>query len=293
MKASVIWSLYCGGLYIAPYLNPNGEVTFIDVGQGDSILIMLPFQQQVILIDTGGKPSFGKEEMWRQRESTFDIGGDVVLPFLKSKGIRELDLLLLTHGDFDHGGGAKEILEGISIKRLLLDQGIEQTEVEANIMQIARTKSVPVSNAKVGQSWSVGKANFTVVQALQTKEENDGSIVLHASVGGYSWLLMGDVEAEGEHQLLAGRSLPKIDVVKVGHHGSATSSSSEFIDRVTPDIAIISVGEDNRYGHPDEDVLERYQKHGVSILRTDLNGTIRYTYRRNKKGSWSVMLNGK
>jgi competence protein ComEC len=293
MKASVIWLLYCGGLYIAPYLNPNGEVTFIDVGQGDSILIMLPFQQQVILIDTGGKPSFGKEEMWRQRESTFDIGGDVVLPFLKSKGIRELDLLLLTHGDFDHAGGAKEILEGISIKRLLLDQGSEQTEVEANIMQIARTKSVGVSNAKVGQSWSVGEANFTIVQALQTKEENDGSIVLHASVGGYSWLLMGDVEAEGERQLLAGHSLPKIDVVKVGHHGSVTSSSQEFIDRVTPKIAIISVGEDNRYGHPDEEVLERYQERGVSILRTDVNGTIQYTYRSNKKGSWSVMLNGK
>ena len=293
MKASVIWSLYFGVMYITPYLNPYGEVTFIDVGQGDSILMTLPFQQQVILIDTGGKTSFGEDERWRKRESAFDIGGDVILPYLKSKGIRELDLLLLTHGDFDHAGGAKEILKGMPIKRLLLDQSIVQTEIETNIIRIAQAKSVPVSNAKAGQSWRAGEAKFTVFQALQTKEENDGSIVLHANVGGYNWIFMGDVEAEGESRLLTAGSIPEIDVVKVGHHGSSTSSSQEFIEHVAPKIAIISVGEDNRYGHPNEEVLERYQKRGVSVLRTDLKGTIRYTYRSNKKGSWSVMLNGK
>ena len=293
IKGSLIWSLYCGGLYIGPYLNPYGEVTFIDVGQGDSILITLPFQRQVILIDTGGKPSYDKEEKWRQRESTFDIGRDVVLPFLKSKGIREIDLLLLTHGDFDHAGGAIEVLKGIPIRKLLLDQSSEQTEIETKIIQVARAESVPVSNAKVGQSWGEDEVKFTVVQALETKEENDGSIVLHAHVGGYSWLFMGDVEEEGERQLLAHYTLPKIDVVKVGHHGSATSSSEEFIDRLAPKLAIVSVGPDNRYGHPDEEVLERFHNGGVSILRTDIQGTIRYTYRLNKKGRWSVMLNGK
>ena len=293
MKAGVIWLLYCGILYIAPYLSPVGEITFIDVGQGDSILITLPFKRQVILIDTGGKPSFGKDEEWRQRDSIFDTGRDIVLPYLKSKGIREVDLFILSHGDFDHAGGAIEVLEGISVKKMLLDRSKEQTEIEKNLLQTAKSNKVSVSNAKEGQSWAVGEAQFTIIQALQTEEENDGSIIMQANVGGYSWLFTGDLEEAGEQQLLSKVSLSQIDVLKVGHHGSSTSSSKEFLETIVPKLAIISVGENNRYGHPSEEVVNRYKELGISILRTDVYGTIRYTYKWHNSGEWSVMLNGK
>ncbi|WP_226656799.1 DNA internalization-related competence protein ComEC/Rec2 [Pseudalkalibacillus hwajinpoensis] len=293
MKAGFIWLLYCGILYIVPYLSPSGEISFIDVGQGDSIVITLPFKQQVILIDTGGKPGFGEDEKWREKDSIFDTGRDIVLPYLKSKGIREVDLLILTHGDFDHAGGAAEVLEGIPIKKILLDQSKEQTEIEMNLLQTAREKKIPVTNAKEGQSWSVGEAQFTIIQALQTEEENDGSIIMQANVGGYRWLFTGDLEEEGERQLLYKKSLSQIDVLKVGHHGSATSSSKEFLETISPMLAVISVGENNRYGHPNEEVVNRYKELGISILRTDVYGTIRYTYKWNDTGKWSVMLNGK
>lgn len=292
-KAGVIWLLYCGILYIAPYLSPSGEITFIDVGQGDSILITLPFKRQVILIDTGGKPSFGEDEKWRQKDSSFDTGRDIVLPFIKSKGIRKIDVFILTHGDFDHAGGAVEILKGVPIRKMLLDQSKEQTEIEMNLLQTARANEVSVSNAKEGQTWTVGEAQFTIIQALQTPEENDGSIILRANVGGYSWLFTGDLEEAGERQLLSKGSLPQTDVLKVGHHGSATSSSKEFLETTLPKIAVISVGENNRYGHPNEEVINRYKELGISILRTDVNGTIRYTYKWHRTGKWSVMLNGK
>ncbi|MFK3958360.1 DNA internalization-related competence protein ComEC/Rec2 [Guptibacillus hwajinpoensis] len=291
LLGGTMWSVFCIVLYVMPYLNPYGEVSFIDVGQGDSILITLPFQRQVILIDTGGRPMYGNEEEWQKRASSFDIGGDVVLPYIKSKGIRAVDLLILTHGDYDHAGGAKELLEGVSVKRLLLDHSTEQTVLEKELIHIAKEGGTTISLAEAGQSWSESDAQFTIFQALEKAEENDGSVILHARLGGFSWLFTGDLEEEGERRLLSSGYLQEIDVLKVGHHGSPTSSSKEFIEHLSPKLSIISVGVNNRYGHPNAEVLKRYEELHIPVLRTDENGTVRYIFRNNKIGKWSVMLN--
>ncbi|MGG1686311.1 ComEC/Rec2 family competence protein [Pseudalkalibacillus sp. NRS-1564] len=183
------------------------------------------------------------------------------------------------------------MLEGVSVRRLLLDHSTEQTALEKELIHIAKEGGTTISLAEAGQSWSLNDARFTIFQALEKAEENDGSIILHARLGGYSWLFTGDLEEEGERRLLSSGYLKEIDVLKVGHHGSPTSSSKEFIEHLSPEFSIISVGVNNRYGHPNEEVLKRYEELHIPVLRTDENGTVRYIFRNNKIGRWSVMLN--
>ncbi|MDQ0481563.1 DNA internalization-related competence protein ComEC/Rec2 [Guptibacillus hwajinpoensis] len=285
-----IWLVFCVTLYVIPYVNPYGEVTFLDVGQGDCILITLPFQKQVILIDTGGKPTFGEMEPWQQRSSSFDVGEDIVVPYIKSKGIRSIDLLILTHGDYDHVGGVPAVLEHLNVKRMMVDRSPVQTEIEIELIETARKKGTKISQAHIGHSWTKGQASFSILQALEEGEENNGSIVLFAVIGGYKWLFTGDIEESGERMLIANKSIPKIDILKVGHHGSSTSSTENFLERLNPSMAIISAGLDNRYGHPNHDVTERLKTYGIGTARTDQSGTITYRYLPNRIGKWTTML---
>ncbi|TKD70193.1 DNA internalization-related competence protein ComEC/Rec2 [Pseudalkalibacillus hwajinpoensis] len=286
----VIWLLFSATLYVLPYINPYGEVTFLDVGQGDCIVITLPYQQQVILIDTGGKPSYGEKEEWQQKSSSFDVGEDIVVPYLKSRGIRAIDLLILTHGDYDHAGGAAAVLDQLNVKRMIIDHSPVQTDIENNLIETAHRKGTKVSQALTGQSWRKGKASFSILQALEEGEENNGSVVLFAVIGGYKWLFTGDLEEPGERLLLTSELLPEIDILKVGHHGSSTSSSEAFLKKLNPSIAIISAGVDNRYGHPNGDVIERLKKFGIGTVRTDQSGTITYKFITNRNGKWITML---
>ncbi|MGB8002532.1 MAG: DNA internalization-related competence protein ComEC/Rec2, partial [Anaerobacillus sp.] len=292
-KGMLIWLAFCAFLYLLPYLNPYGEVTFIDVGQGDCILIRLPFQKKIILIDSGGRPVFGEREVWQERDAAFDVGTDIVVPYLKSRGIRSIDVLILTHGDYDHAGGASGILAEMKVKQLMLDRSLVQTELESRLIRIAVGKGTKVINARAGQSWGGDHYFFTILQALEVEEENDGSIILYAHIGGYKWLLTGDLEEAGERELLGNKVVPRIDVLKAGHHGSASSSSQVFLEKLNPSISIISAGVGNRYGHPNPEVVKRYEDLGIKMIRTDLNGTITYRYLWHQTGKWHVMLNGK
>lgn len=293
LKGLSLWLVTSLIVYLLPYANPYGEVTFLDVGQGDCIIIKLPFQKQVMVIDTGGIPMFGEEEEWQKKRGVFDTGEDLIVPYLKSKGIRSIDYLLLTHGDYDHVGGAKGILKEMNVKTILMDRSKEQTKVEKEFSDIARSKGTKVYRAKEGVSWKSGDAIFSILQVMQTDEENDGSIVMLLELGGYRWLLTGDIEEEGEAHLLKTSAEIKAEILKVGHHGSNTSSSQQLIEAVDPEIAIISSGENNRYGHPDPIVVERLEKSGTKVLRTDINGSISYTFRANKSGKWNVVRNEK
>ena len=293
VKAILIWLSFCSILYFLPYVNPYGEVTFIDVGQGDCILIRLPFHKKVILIDTGGRPVYGERKEWQERDSEFDVGEDIVVPYLKSQGIRSIDLLILTHGDYDHAGGAQEVLDEMNVKQLMVDRSLVQTELELRLIKLAHEKGTNVINAQSGQMWGEGHQYFAILQALEVEEENNGSIILYAKIGGYKWLFTGDLEEAGERELLANHVLPKIDILKAGHHGSASSSSEAFLEELDPSITIISAGVDNRYGHPDSEVVERFENLGINIIRTDLSGTITYRYLWHRTGKWKVMINGK
>jgi competence protein ComEC len=255
-----------------------GEVTMIDVGQGDSILIRLPLQKAVYLIDTGGVLRFPKEE-WAERKNAYDPGEYIVVPYLKSKGIGTIDKLILTHGDADHIGSARTILEELRVKEVVVGKTANRKPMEKELMEAARRKGVKVTEAFQGTGWEKGGIPFYVLFPKPLAESgNDSSIVLFARIGGKDWLFTGDLGTEGENRLLTDYPKLKADVLKVGHHGSETSSSERFLKATGAKTALISAGENNRYGHPHQVVLDRLRKRRMAIYRTDVQGAITYRF---------------
>ncbi|MDE3839679.1 DNA internalization-related competence protein ComEC/Rec2 [Bacillus methanolicus] len=272
------------------YFSPSGEVTFIDVGQGDSIFIRLPRGQGTFLIDTGGTVRFEKEK-WQERKKAFEVGKDIVVPFLKSKGITTIDKLILTHGDQDHIGGAPSLLEEMKVKEILLPLTPEKSELERKIIKMAEEKNIPVKFAKGKEGWKSGNSLFQILLPVenQSLDRNNGSIVLLAKIGGLKWLFTGDLEKEGEEVLVKNYKHVAIDVLKVGHHGSKSSTSEELLKHFTPKAAVISAGEKNRFGHPHEEVMNRLEEHQIKIFRTDQQGAVTYSFQGNR-GTFSVVL---
>lgn len=270
--------------------SPYGEITFIDVGQGDSILIRMPYRQGNYLIDTGGTLKFDTEN-WKVRQRQYEVGKDVVVPYLKSKGITTIDKLILTHGDMDHIGGAKEVIKEIKVKELMMPITMELSTLEKELLMMASQKNIPVQFTKSGDNWRTGDVVFQVLspQTANNDNRNDGSIVLYTKIGGLSWLFTGDLEEGGEEKLIQHFKELKIDVLKVGHHGSKSSTSENFLDKTQPKIAVISAGKNNRYGHPNKEVLASLTERNIKVLRTDQHGAIIYTFKKDK-GTFSIQL---
>ncbi|MEC1522905.1 DNA internalization-related competence protein ComEC/Rec2 [Neobacillus niacini] len=269
-------------------VNPFGEITMIDVGQGDSILIHYPFSQGTYLIDTGGTVQF-EEEQWKKAAKPFEVGRDVVVPFLKGKGIKKVDKLILTHGDSDHIGGALAVLKEIKVKQIIMPSVAEPSKSELTIIQEATKKGIQVVKVAEGSQWKNKKSLFYVLgpEKNYKGERNSGSIAIIANIGGLKWFFGGDLDQEGEERIIRKYPDLDIDVLKAGHHGSKTSSSEKFINSITPSISWISVGEKNRYGHPDNEVLE--QLSNTTIYRTDLHGAVTFRF-YNESGTFSPFL---
>ncbi len=270
------------------WVNPFGEIIMIDVGQGDSILIDLPFRKGTYLIDTGGTMSFEKEE-WRKRAKPFEVGRDVVVPFLKGKGITKIDKLILTHGDTDHMGGVDAVIQELKVKQILLPFVAEPSAAEINLMQKAKKKGIPVVKVSEGNQWITGNSLFYVLapEKKYEGERNSGSIAIFANVGGLKWFFGGDLDQPGEEKIAGKYPNIKVDVLKAGHHGSKTSTSELFVKKLKPRVAWISAGEKNRYGHPHQEVLERLEH--TKIYRTDQQGAIIYRF-FNNNGTFSTYL---
>ncbi|MGG1573561.1 DNA internalization-related competence protein ComEC/Rec2 [Fictibacillus sp. NRS-1165] len=263
--------------------NPETKITYLNVGQGDSILIELPFSKEVCLIDTGGSLDFEKEE-WRKRKSDYNVTEEVVLPALKAMGIRNIGKLILTHGDMDHIGGAEAVLNGIKVSELLYPKGALDGMLETAVLNYAAELNVPIKVTHGVQSWSVGSGDvFYVLSPFgDERDSNARSIVLLAHIKPFSFLLTGDLEEEGEKRILQQGDSLKADFLKAGHHGCKTSSSKAFIEAADPVYAVISAGKNNRYGHPHADVLARFKAQGTALLRTDQVGDIEITVKDNK-----------
>lgn len=277
--------------YISEQKKLDGEVTMIDVGQGDSILIRLPLGKGTYLIDTGGTLQFQTEE-WKEREDPFEVGKDVLVPYLKSKGISKIDKLILTHGDVDHMGGAFALLRSIKVKELVLTQVAEPSQLARDVMILSKDKKIPVHYAKKGDSWSVGEFQFKILAPPYLRDAEGGnnqSIVIYTELGGLTWLFTGDLEVEGEERLISGMNNFRVDVLKVGHHGSKTSTSELLLNSINPHIALISAGVDNRFGHPHADVLAKLKERNIKIYRTDQSGEISFKFRGND-GTFSVQV---
>ncbi|RAK22455.1 competence protein ComEC [Anoxybacillus vitaminiphilus] len=277
--------------WFTPYFDRYGEVVLLDVGQGDCIYIELPYRKGVYLIDTGGVVSFS-EPSWRKRKDEFEVGADIVVPFLKAKGVSRLDKLIITHGDYDHMGAAQTIIEQTNVKELLIGTGGNEDQLQEKLVKTAKRHHVSVREISRGEKWSAAGISFYVLSPSKTESEagkNNRSIVLYTNLGGLTWLFTGDLEESGEQELLHAFPSLRADVLKVGHHGSDTSTSEALLKRIQPKIALISVGKHNRYQHPHETVIQRLQSYNITVLRTDWHGAIQFMYTK-KFGTFTTVL---
>lgn len=262
-------------------LSPIGEILFVDVGQGDCIFIKLPYNRGNYLIDTGGTITF-KQEAWMERRKTYNTAEDVIIPLLKSKGIHHLDKLILTHPDADHIGSTSEVLQHITVKSIVIGKDSESDYVDKDFVEVAKSKGIPIQTLRRGEKWEAGGVSFHVLHPYKKEENtNDASIVLYAKMGGLTWLFTGDFGIEGEPELLTSYATLRADVLKAGHHGSKTASSEELVETILPKVSVISAGKNNRYGHPHQEVLDVFTKHGVKIFRTDSHGAITYRFKKS------------
>lgn len=240
---------------IRPYMDNNTYIYYIDVGQGDSILVVTPHLNKTILIDTGGIVSFN--ENYKS-----NIVKNKTISFFRRIGINKVDYLFLTHGDYDHAGEANELLSNFCVKKVFINKGnINNIEKKINNKEVLRLKNFVIDNIKVN---SLNNNVFN--------NENDDSTILLFNIYDYKFLFMGDASIKTEEYLLNNYILPNVDILKVGHHGSYTSTSTDFINVIKPKYSVISVGENNMYKHPNKSVLDILDN--TKLFRTDVDGTI-------------------
>ena len=267
----IIWLVFIQYFYLI--LFPQNYFMMVDVGQGDCFLIHS--NNKTVLIDTGGKIKYFKEE-WQNRKIK-SLTETTLLPLLKSLGIKKLDYLVLTHGDYDHMGEAINLVNNFKVEKVIFNCG-EFNDLEKELIKVLNKKKIPYYSCIKELNIDKNKLYF-----LQTKEydnENDNSNVIYTELDGYKFMFMGDASIITEKEILDKYSLPDIDVLKVGHHGSKTSSGKEFINEINPKYSVISVGKNNRYGHPNKEVLDNLKN--SKIYRTDIDGSIMFRINKNK-----------
>lgn len=245
------------------YSDSNLYVTFIDVRQGDSALLRFPFNQGNILIDTGGNINY-------------DISSSII-KYLKSEGIKKINYLVLTHGDFDHMGEAIDLVNHFKIGNVIFNCG-EFNDLEKELIKVLDSKNIKYYSCIKELNISNYKLQFLNTGIYDN--ENDNSSVIYLNYNNYKFLFMGDAGVEKEKDILEKYNLKNIDFLKVGHHGSRTSSNKEFINEINPKYSIISVGKNNRYGHPNKEVLNNLSD--SKIYRTDQDGSIMFKIKKNK-----------
>ncbi len=249
----------------------NPTITMFDVGQGDSILVELPNNKGNILIDTGGSYT----EKWKK--TNYSLAQNITISYLKKKGIKKLDYLILTHGDYDHMGESINLVENFKVEKVIFNCG-EFNDLEKELIKVLEKKNIKYYSCIKELNIDNNKLYF-----LQTKEydnENDNSNVIYTELDGYKFMFMGDAGVEKEKDILNKYNISGIDVLKIGHHGSKTSSSKEFINEINPNYSIISVGKNNRYGHPNKEVLNNLSD--SKIYRTDQDGSIMFKIKNYK-----------
>lgn len=238
------------------------EVSFVDVGQGDCAVVVTP-HGRCLIFDTGGV-----------REQMFDVGGRVVVPYLKHENIREVEKIFLTHVHEDHAGGAGAVIKKFPVGEVIT-AGESKSDYAATF-GIAEDFLPPLRAGHAGEVFNVDGVQVEVLYAPSVGSGNEVSNVYRVRYGGVSFLITGDLVKEIEAQILREGVDVSSTVLKVGHHGSATSSSEDFLRAVAPRCAVISVGYGNSFGHPRAEVLERLESLPTKIYRTDRDGLIKF-----------------
>ena len=245
--------------YIYPTFTRSTYIKMIDVGQGDSILIHS--NNESILIDTGGVLNYGEEDKSK-------IVLNTTVPLLKSLGIKKLKYLILTHGDADHMGEAKYLIDNFKVENVIINLG-EINYLEKELIE----KRKDTKKGYEGLQISCGKIQLIQLNK-EYQDENTGSQIYYATDGNVNILLTGDASIESELNLIKKYNLPKIDILKVGHHGSKTSTGEKLLQNIKPKLALISCGEDNKFGHPHRFVINNLEKYNINYYLTSESGTI-------------------
>lgn len=232
--------------------NENLKVYFFDVGQADSILVIN--KNKTMMIDAGNNED-----------------GELLVQNLKALGISRIDYLIGTHPHEDHIGGLDDIIKNFDIGTIYMPKVQTNTKTFEDVLDATLDKNLSVATPKINETFKIGEADCTVLSVeADNKNLNLSSIVIQMKFDGLSYLFMGDAEEEVEEKILTNnKENIKSNILKVGHHGSDTSSSEKFLQAVAPELAIISVGKDNSYGHPNQVILDRLNKIGSKVYRTD------------------------
>jgi len=267
----IVVILFAVGLLIGKIVPQPIEITFLDVGQGDSAFIKTAHGTKV-LIDGGGREAGSR--------SSFDVGESVVVPFILDNCTKSIDIVIASHGHSDHTEGLEAVLEETRVGMLILPDtngdGFEK------LKNICTSKGIKITLCKKGDIIKLD--NETILEVMNPLEFttdqlsqqslNNSSLVLKLKYKNISVLFTGDSEIPVEERLINSQLNLKSDLLKVGHHGSTSSSSTDFIEKVNPDYAVISVGERNKFGHPSKDVITRLTEKGIKIYRTDESGAV-------------------
>ncbi|CAG7839407.1 hypothetical protein CLOHAE12215_00817 [Clostridium haemolyticum] len=240
--------------------NINGDlkVHFIDVGQADSILITEGNHN--MLIDAGNNDD-----------------GDMVVSYLKKAGVKKLDYIVGTHPHEDHIGGLDNVINTFNINKIYMPKKVSTTKTYKDVIKAIKNKNMKITSPKSGESFKLGKATCSIVAPKQNEDyqsANNYSIVIKLTYGSKSFLFTGDAEGISEAEILKGGYDIKADVLKVGHHGSRTSTSEAFLNKINPDVAVISCGRANDYGHPHKATMEKLKEKHIKVYRTDESSTV-------------------
>lgn len=233
------------------------EVHFIDVGQADSILIEQG--EYSMLIDAGTNSA-----------------AQTVVDYLEDQDISELEYVIGTHPHEDHIGGMDNVISNFSINTLLFPKVTATTKTYEDVISAAQTKNLKLTVPQVGKTYTLGEASFEILapNSSSYSSTNDYSIVIKLTYGENTFLFTGDAEELSEEEMLDKNFDLSADLLKVGHHGSDTSTSQAFLNAVNPQYAVISVGVDNKYGHPKKSTMDLLKEKGIEVYRTDEQGTI-------------------
>lgn len=270
LKIILIYILIANSIYFFKEENTT-KISFLDVGQGDAIIIDI--NSKIYIIDTGGN-MFGNRE----------IGNEIVLPYLEKNKSTNVNKIFISHFHEDHGEGYVQIADKLEVSELILGYENDENPLYRDILEVSKNENILVNTIEEKVKIRVDRNNIFYIyppkkRFKEDKNENNRSMVILLESFGKKILFTGDIEEVVEREFLKEKDLKDVDIIKVPHHGSKTSSSEIFLDYVEPKLGVIQVGK-NSFGHPNSDIIERYKERKIDLMRTDIDGEINITIGR-------------
>ncbi len=257
-------------------INKDILINFVDIGQGDSTLIRTG--SKTLMIDSGGTTN---------TNSSYDLGKNTLLPYLLYKKIIKLNYIMISHFDADHCQGFMYVLKNIKVENVIICKQAKNSELYQEFLDICKKKKIKIIYVENGDNIKIGNIELKILHPqkdlITNNPLNNNAIVLKLIYNKFTMLFTGDIEKEAEELIIRNNINIKADILKVGHHGSKTSTTQEFLQKVSPKIALIGVGENNKFGHPNEEILERLKDSNTKVYRTDQMGEIKITVDRRGK----------